>query len=225
MTRFHIQFKKNVSNINVPDLFKTRIDARHFIETWNLEKYEPEIIEISEERYLQAIKARLDLGAYEAHKEHLRDFGRQVDEQRYDFNDAMKSIAKSVESLSKTKWGEAVNKQEYDLTDDGTGKKYDTGKSMVGTLSRVFSRALLGVGTCIEFGTRKYPKPDNWKLVEGAFERYQDSMMRHYLKFLSGEERDSETNILHLCHMTWNALAITELYLMNHPEYDKELFK
>ena len=113
----------------------------------------------------------------------------------------------------------------YDLTDDGTGKKYDTGKSMVGTLSRVFSRALLGVGQTIEFGTRKYPKPDNWKKVEGAFERYQDSMMRHYLKFLSGEERDSETNILHLCHMAWNALAITELYLMNHPEYDKELFK
>lgn len=119
-----------------------------------------------------------------------------------------------------------INKeQEYDLTDDGTGKKYDTGKSMVGTLSRVFSRALLGVGNCITFGTSKYPKPDNWKLVEGAFERYQDSMMRHYLKFLSGEERDSETNILHLCHMAWNALAITELYLMNHPEYDKELFK
>lgn len=117
------------------------------------------------------------------------------------------------------------NKQEYDLTDDGTGKKYDAGKSMVGTLSRIFSRALLGVGTCIEFGTHKYPKVDNWKLVDGAFERYQDSMMRHYLKFISGEERDNETNILHLFHMTWNALAITELYLMQHPEYDKELFK
>lgn len=114
----------------------------------------------------------------------------------------------------------------YDLTDDGKGKKYDSGKSMVGTLCRVFPRALLGVGRCIEFGTRKYPKPDNWKLVEGAMERYQDSLMRHYLKFLAGEITDKETGILHLCHMAWNTLAILELYLMNNKTiYDKELFK
>lgn len=119
-----------------------------------------------------------------------------------------------------------VSNTTYDLTDDGTGKKYDSGKSMVGTLCRVFPRALLGVGRCIEFGTHKYPKPDNWKLVENAFIRYQDSLMRHYLKFLSGEIRDKETNILHLCHMAWNTLAILELYLMEHKEeFDKELFK
>ena len=114
----------------------------------------------------------------------------------------------------------------YDLTDDGTGKKYDSGKSMVGTLCNVFPRALLGIGMCITFGTKKYPKSDNWKLVENAFARYQDSLMRHYLKFLSGEIRDKETNILHLCHTAWNTLAILELYLMEHKEeFDKELFK
>ena len=70
------------------------------------------------------------------------------------------------------------NKAKYDLTDDGKGKKYDTGKSMVGTLCRVFPRALLGIGKCIEFGTHKYPKPDNWKLVDGAYIRYQDSLIK-----------------------------------------------
>lgn len=110
----------------------------------------------------------------------------------------------------------------YDLTDNGEGKKYDSGKSMVGTLCRVFPRALLGVGQCIEFGTHKYPKPDNWKLVDGAFTRYQDSMMRHYLKFLAGQEKDSETNLLHLKHMVWNALAVLELYLMENE--DETLF-
>lgn len=110
----------------------------------------------------------------------------------------------------------------YDLTDDGKGKKYDSGKSMVGTLCRVFPRALLGVGQCITFGTKKYPKPDNWKLVDGAFTRYQDSMMRHYLKFLAGQEKDSETNLLHLKHMVWNALAVLELYLMENE--DETLF-
>lgn len=112
--------------------------------------------------------------------------------------------------------------QVYDLTDDGKGKKYDNGKSMVGTLCRVFPRALLGVGQCIAFGTKKYPKPDNWKLVENAFNRYQDSMMRHYLKFLAGQEKDSETSLLHLKHMVWNALAVLELYLMENE--DETLF-
>lgn len=113
----------------------------------------------------------------------------------------------------------------YDLTDDGKGKKYDSGKSMVGTLCRIFPRALLSIGKCIEFGTHKYPNPANWQLVEGAFTRYQDSLQRHYLKFLAGQERDQETNLLHLSHMAWNCLAILELYLMEHKEeYDKELF-
>lgn len=110
----------------------------------------------------------------------------------------------------------------YDLTDDGKGKKYDSGKSMVGTLCRVFPRALLGIGQCILFGTTKYPDPKNWVKVENAFTRYQDSMMRHYLKFLAGQEKDSETNLLHLKHMVWNALAILELYLMEHE--DETLF-
>ena len=116
-------------------------------------------------------------------------------------------------------------KPKYDLTDDGKGKKYDDGKSMVGALCRVFPRALLSIGKCIEFGTHKYPNPANWRLVEGAFERYQDSLMRHYLKFLAEQERDSETNLLHLSHMAWNCLAILELFLIEHKdEYDNELF-
>lgn len=114
---------------------------------------------------------------------------------------------------------------EYNLTDDGTGKKYDTGKPMAGTLCNVFPHALLGVGACIEFGTHKYPDPNNWKKVDGAFKRYQDSLMRHYLKFQAGEIFDSETGLPHLYHMCWNALAITELYVKDNEEIKKELFK
>ena len=117
------------------------------------------------------------------------------------------------------------NETKYDLTDDGKGKKYDTGKSMVGTLCRVFPRALLGVGKCIEFGTHKYPKHDNWRMVEDGEKRYLDSLMRHLLKHLSGQERDDETNIPHLFHDCWNLLAITEFYLMKHRGIDEELFK
>lgn len=106
------------------------------------------------------------------------------------------------------------------------GKKYDSNKSMVGTLCNVFPNALLAIGNCIEFGTHKYPDPANWQKVEGAFTRYQDSIMRHYLKFLAGQERDSETNLLHLAHMAWNTLAVLELYLRGHiKDYEQELYR
>ena len=113
-------------------------------------------------------------------------------------------------------------KVKYDLTDDGIGKKYDAGKPMVGRVCDVFARALMGVGAAIEFGTHKYPNPKNWQMVEGAFKRYQDSMMRHYL---IGQTHDSETGLNHLYHMCWNALAITELYLLEHEDEVKKLCK
>ena len=114
----------------------------------------------------------------------------------------------------------------YNLTDDGTGKKYDNGKSMVGTLTDVFSRALMAVGACIEYGTHKYPNPKNWQLVDDGIKRYRDAMMRHLLKYNAGIDKDEETKLPHLAHMAWNALAILELYMQEHKdELDKDIFK
>lgn len=109
-------------------------------------------------------------------------------------------------------------KIEYDITNDGTGKKYDTGKPMIGTIVRVFPLALEALGEVMEFGTHKYPKPDNWKKVDGAKYRYLDSLMRHMVKHYKGLELDEETGKPHLAHMAWNALAILELYLMEKNE-------
>lgn len=121
---------------------------------------------------------------------------------------------------------EKKENEEYDLTDDGTGKKYDNGKPMVGTLTDVFSRALMVVGACIEYGTHKYPDPKNWQLVDNGIKRYRDAMMRHLLKYNAGIDKDEETKLPHLAHMAWNALAILELYMQEHKdELDKEIFK
>lgn len=114
---------------------------------------------------------------------------------------------------------------EYDLKDDGTGKKYDSGKPMVGTAFKIFANSLLGIGACIEFGTHKYPKSDNWKLVEDGISRYTNSLMRHLAKHFSGQEKDSETGLPHLFHAGWNMLAIIEFYLMEHPDIVKELHR
>lgn len=107
------------------------------------------------------------------------------------------------------------------------GKKYDNGKPLAGTLVNVFPLALMAVGGCIEFGTHKYPDPNNWKLVENAKVRYQDALMRHLIKHNLGIIYDKETNLPHLAHVAWNALAILELSLMGMKDnnYIKELLK
>lgn len=136
--------------------------------------------------------------------------------------DPIKKVNEEIEILEKQiNQGQA----KYDLTDDGKGKKYDNGKPMVGTLVRIFASALLGIGACITFGQKKYPKSDNWKLVPNGIDRYTDSLMRHLTKFHSGEEFDTETGLPHLFHCGWNMLAIIEFYLMDKPEILKELRK
>lgn len=103
------------------------------------------------------------------------------------------------------------------------GKKYDGNKPMTGTVLRVFPQAMNAVGACIKFGTKKYPDPNNWKKNSNALVRYNDSLIRHLTKFFAGKELDEETNLPHLAHVAWNALAILELYLMEHPDKSNEI--
>ena len=100
------------------------------------------------------------------------------------------------------------------VTKSSGGLKFDNGKPLVGTMLNVFPNALMTIGKVIEFGTHKYPDPNNWKKVENASVRYQDALMRHLLKYCMGIKIDKETGQPHLAHVAWNALAILELYLM-----------
>lgn len=148
-------------------------------------------------------------------------------EAKHDFNELAKQNISTVKGvLDFLEGGNNSKDKSYDLTDDGTGKKYDNGKPMAGTLTDVFSRALMSVGACIEYGTHKYPDPKNWQLVDNGIKRYRDAMVRHLLKYNAGIDKDEETGLPHLAHMCWNALAILELYMQEHKdELDKEIFK
>lgn len=148
-------------------------------------------------------------------------------EQKHDLNELAKQNISTVKGvLDFLKGGNNSKDKSYDLTDDSTGKKYDNGKPMVGTLTDVFSRALMSVGACIEYGTHKYPDPKNWQLVDNGIKRYRDAMVRHLLKYNAGIDKDEETGLPHLAHMCWNALVILELYMQEHKdELDKEMFK
>lgn len=144
----------------------------------------------------------------------------------YMLADKKMTIQEAIDILDPSDSNEEKKEVRYNLIDDGTGKKYDNGKPMAGTLTDVFSRALMAVGACIEFGTHKYPDPKNWQLVDNGIKRYRDAMVRHLLKYNAGIDKDEETKLPHLAHMAWNALAILELYMQEHKdELDKEIFK
>ena len=120
-----------------------------------------------------------------------------------------------------------IYKQNKKHPEASEGKKYDNGKPMIGTIFKVFPHALTAIGQCIEFGTHKYPDPENWKKVEGAADRYRDSLARHLTSHILGEIYNDETAIINLAHMAWNALAICELAIMerNGVYRDEELWR
>ena len=99
------------------------------------------------------------------------------------------------------------------------GKKFDTGKPMVGTILRVFPRAISVIGAVIEYGTHKYPDPNNWSKNENILERYSDSAVRHLTKYFIGEELDDESHLPHLAHCAWNIIAILEYELRKQPDF------
>lgn len=82
------------------------------------------------------------------------------------------------------------------------GKKYDGGKPMLALLPFI---ALIEIGKVMTFGAAKYGK-DNWKLVEPA--KYEHALFRHLFAWMSGEDRDEETGLLHLAHAGCNILFL-----------------
>lgn len=92
------------------------------------------------------------------------------------------------------------------------GKKDDSAKPRLDLVLGDFSDALWEVGRVGTFGANKYTDR-GWHEVENGRERYASALLRHYLNFKRGEELDIESNLPHLAHLAWNALAILQLYM------------
>ena len=88
------------------------------------------------------------------------------------------------------------------------GAKADAGKVMAGVLLD-FSRALEAVAAVGTFGANKYTR-GGWQSVPEGEQRYMDAMMRHLLR-MRYETLDAESELSHLAHLAWNALAVLEL--------------
>jgi hypothetical protein len=104
----------------------------------------------------------------------------------------------------------------------GTGAiKYDGGKAgAYQGLINYFPRALMAIADVSTFGAKKYAW-DGWADVDDGFARYKNAQHRHGLYAAAGEEVDPDSQLLHLAHEAWNAVATLELYLRSKVEYNE----
>lgn len=92
------------------------------------------------------------------------------------------------------------------------GKKYDTGKNRMGLMCENFSRALWKVAEVSTFGSQKYGD-NTWQNLSNPKKRYMDALCRHLFQHLQGNKVDSDSDLLHLSAVCWNALALLEFEL------------
>lgn len=56
-------------------------------------------------------------------------------------------------------------------------------------------------------GAEKYGE-NTWQNLPNGYERYKAALFRHIVAYEKGETTDKESNLLHLAHAAWNALAM-----------------
>jgi hypothetical protein len=79
------------------------------------------------------------------------------------------------------------------------------------------TEAILGMAQALGMGAKKYGAYNFRSGIE--YTRIIDSLMRHTLAYLAGEENDQESGLPHTYHMLANA-AMLEWMRVHHPELD-----
>lgn len=97
------------------------------------------------------------------------------------------------------------------------GLRYNNGKIRFDLLEPFAVEKLAEVFTK---GAIKY-EPNNW-LKGMPWMDVVASLKRHLSKFENGEDLDSETELLHIAHVAWNAMAILSYY-KHCPNFDNRL--
>lgn len=95
-----------------------------------------------------------------------------------------------------------------------SGTKFDAGKAQ---LHMCPEEAFIGMARAFEYGAKKYSK---WNFKNGIeFTRLSDSLQRHLLAFMSGEDNDPESGLPHTYHLLANA-AMLEFMRVHRQEKD-----
>lgn len=104
------------------------------------------------------------------------------------------------------------------------GAKVDVGKVRMHLITGGMARAITEVAKVGTFGAAKYTD-GGWVDVPDGFRRYEDAQQRHAADRHRGEMLDKESQLLHLAHEAWNALAKLDLHLRETEkkvEYSKD---
>lgn len=103
---------------------------------------------------------------------------------------------------------------------EGVARRMDMGKAPVlQGFIRYFARAIVAVSYVSEYGERKYAMPGKpsyspaWQDMADGEARSGDSEARHMLKPVFQGDYDDESELAHLAHKAWNALAELEMAL------------
>lgn len=107
----------------------------------------------------------------------------------------------------------------YGKSQHTPGAKVDAGKVRMHLVTGGMARALLEVAKVSTFGATKY-SDGGWVEVPDGFRRYEDAQQRHAAYRHIGEDFDSDSQLLHLAHEAWNALAKLDLYLRLQEQSD-----
>ena len=78
-----------------------------------------------------------------------------------------------------------------------------------------------GIAKVMTYGAKKYnenPDDPNWLKVKGGKNRYYAAMMRHLCSYQKGELIDTESNLKHIDHFMFNAMAFS--YFVNSGDID-----
>lgn len=94
------------------------------------------------------------------------------------------------------------------------GLRYNEGKNR---LSLFEPHAVEELGKVFTKGSEKY-LPRNWEKGM-AWSKVLDSLKRHLNEFEKGNDYDPETNLFHIAHAAWNALALVSYYKL-YPQGD-----
>lgn len=93
-------------------------------------------------------------------------------------------------------------------------------------VSHIAPEFILDLASLMSASAKKYSK---WNYAKGQYlTTPADSLMRHFIAFMAGENNDPESNHSHLVHIAANALIMwctTQYHLDKHPELDDRFKK
>ena len=106
--------------------------------------------------------------------------------------------------------------QSSESTSQASGLRYDQGKNQ---LDLIPSEWIEGLGLVLTMGANKY-EPRNWE--KGMkWGKVMGPLLRHAMKFWRGEQNDDESDLHHMLHVAWNALALYSYDLHKVGEDDR----